>query len=100
MGGNTMWYREHGGKVMSIGEYVDHLTSGARVDPFGGGPGESMTLGRSIDTEIHGYQEECHRLLEATEAARCLAGAVIASGGGGLPLAAAQKLLEMTKGDV
>ena len=95
-----MWHRERGGKVMAIGEYVDHLTGNEKVDLFGGGPGESMTLGEAITMEIHGYQDECHRLLETVEVARCLAGAVIASGGGGFPLAAAQKLMEMTKDDM
>jgi hypothetical protein len=92
-----MWLREHDGKVMSIGECVDHLTNGARADLFGGGAGESMTLGQSIDAEIRGYQEECWRLSDAVMLGRRVAEAVIALGDERLPLAPARELVETTE---
>lgn len=92
-----MWQRKHDGKVMSIGEYVDQLTDGAKAPQFGGGPGEFVTLGRSIDAEIRGYQEECWRLSDAVMLGRRIAEAVIALGDGRLPLAAARELVETTE---
>jgi hypothetical protein len=82
---------------MSIGEYVDQLTDGAKAPQFGGGPGEFVTLGRSIDAEIRGYQEECWRLSDAVMLGRRIAEAVIALGDGRLPLAAAREVVETTE---